>query len=153
MSRRWNTLHDTSEEKSATYEQIMASWQQFREEELTVLNWVDEKDRQVAENKNQVNFADEDEVAQQIQLLKVRDFTTRGETQVPEILVLVLFHQLSSLQSSAFGRVKLSGFSQRKTIGDKDMRSELTEASLQPAMHLKFIKHHFRNVSESLLDS
>ena len=71
LNQRWNILHDASESKSSTYENIMISWQEFREHELNLLNWVDEKGRQISENKSQVNYADADEVIQQIQQLKV----------------------------------------------------------------------------------
>ena len=71
LNQRWNILHDASESKSSTYENIMISWQEFREHELNLLNWVDEKGRQISENKSQVNYANADEVIQQIQQLKV----------------------------------------------------------------------------------
>ena len=54
-----------------SYENIMVSWQEFRENLLAVLEWVNEKERQLSECKNQVNFVDKDKVKEHIQQLKV----------------------------------------------------------------------------------
>ena len=74
LDERWKALDDSSKEKATNYDNILDKWQDFREQQLTILNWVDEKDRQIAVYKDQVNLADADEVKEQIDLLKVRTF-------------------------------------------------------------------------------
>jgi hypothetical protein len=51
----------------------MTKWAAFRDQQLTLLNWIDEKDADVAGGKDQVNLADEDDVAEHIKKLKVRE--------------------------------------------------------------------------------
>ena len=51
----------------------MTKWAAVRDQQLTLLNWIDEKDADVAGGKDQVNLADEDDVAEHIKKLKVRE--------------------------------------------------------------------------------
>ena len=72
LNKQWDTLNEATEQKTSNYDNIMDKWQEFRQQQLTILNWVDDKDRQISVYKDQVNFADEDEVKEQIDLLKVK---------------------------------------------------------------------------------
>ena len=71
MNERWDKIHDATKDKSDSYEDLMTKWAAFREQQLVMLNWVDAKDAKVVGEKDQVNLADEDEVAEHIQKLKV----------------------------------------------------------------------------------
>ena len=50
----------------------MSKWGAFREQQLTLLNWVDGKDAEATGVKEQVNLADEDEIADYVKKLRVR---------------------------------------------------------------------------------
>ena len=50
----------------------MSKWGAFREQQLTLLNWVDEKNAEATGVKEQVNLADEDEIADYVKKLRVR---------------------------------------------------------------------------------
>ena len=73
LNERWDKIHDATEDKTDFYDDLMTKWTAFREQQLTLLNWIDEKDTEAAGGKDQVNLADEDEVAEHIQKLKVRE--------------------------------------------------------------------------------
>ena len=72
LNERWDKIHDATKDRTESYEDLMSKWGAFREQQLTLLNWVDEKDAEATGGKEQVNLADEDETAEYIKKLKVR---------------------------------------------------------------------------------
>ena len=74
LNERWYKIYDATKDKTDSYDDLMTKWAAFREQQLTLLNWIDDKDAEVAGEKDQVNLADEDEVAEHIKKLKVRIF-------------------------------------------------------------------------------
>ena len=73
LDDRWDKIHDATKDKNVFYDDLMTKWAAFRDQQLTLLNWIDEKDADVAGGKDQVNLADEDDVAEHIKKLKVRE--------------------------------------------------------------------------------
>ena len=71
LDERWAKIHDDTKDKTENYEDLMTKWTVFREQQLTLLNWIDTKDAEAAEENDQVNLADEDEVAEHVKKLKV----------------------------------------------------------------------------------
>ena len=70
LNERWDKIHDGTKDKTDFYDDLMTKWETFREQQLTLLNWIDEKDSETT--GDQVNLADEDEVAEHIKKLNVR---------------------------------------------------------------------------------
>ena len=73
LDDRWDKIHDATKDKNVFYDDLMTKWAAVRDQQLTLLNWIDEKDADVAGGKDQVNLADEDDVAEHIKKLKVRE--------------------------------------------------------------------------------
>ncbi|XP_028414728.1 nuclear anchorage protein 1-like isoform X2 [Dendronephthya gigantea] len=84
LDERWATIHDDAKDKTENYEDLMTKWTVFREQQLTLLNWIDKKDAEAAEEKDQVNLADEDEVAEHVKKLKDAKEEAEGQGESQE---------------------------------------------------------------------
>ena len=70
LEKRWKKLLRWSEERSLRLTKIVALWSKFRNEEIAVLNWIDEKGEQL-KVADQVNMADEKALKEQFEIFKV----------------------------------------------------------------------------------
>jgi hypothetical protein len=91
LEKRWKKLLRWSEERGLRLTKIVSLWSKFRLEEIAILNWIDEKGEQLKVADDVVNLADEANVTEQLDVLKV---------QFNAVASLGLFY------TSSFGRVE-----------------------------------------------
>ena len=70
LEKRWKKLLRWSEERGLRLSKIVSIWSKFRQEEIAILNWIDEKGEQLKVS-DAVNLADEEAVKEQLDILKV----------------------------------------------------------------------------------
>ncbi len=70
LEKRWKKLLRWSEERGLRLSKIVSIWSKFRQEEIAILNWIDEKGEQLKVS-DAVNLADEQAVKEQSDILKV----------------------------------------------------------------------------------
>ena len=71
LEKRWKKLLKWSDERALRLSKILSIWSKFRQEEIAILNWIDEKNEQLKVS-DAVNMADEDAVSTQLDVLKVK---------------------------------------------------------------------------------
>lgn len=70
LSERWASLWRWSEERRTQMLKLMNNWQKFRDEQLVLLNWLSSKEK-VLKEMGATDLSNEEEVAQQLEVLKV----------------------------------------------------------------------------------
>lgn len=70
LEKRWKKLINWSEDRSLRLSNIVSLWSKFRQEEITVLNWIDKKGEQL-KTSDEVNLADVEAVKEQLNVMQV----------------------------------------------------------------------------------
>lgn len=96
LDERWDKIDDDTKDRTESYEDLMSKWGAFREQQLTLLNWIDEKDAEATGVKEQVNLADEDEIADYVKKLKVRKRNTNFEIVFGILYTVQFFHKVQN---------------------------------------------------------
>ena len=71
LEKRWKKLLNWSEEKGLRLSKIVSLWSKYRQEEIAILNWIDEKGEQL-KVADEVNLANEEAVKNQLEIFKVK---------------------------------------------------------------------------------
>ena len=76
LNETWLAIRDVHKDDVNYYEDLLGYWTVFREQQLNMLNWIDEKDLSIgAADKNQINYADDGEVTEQLKKFEVSYLT------------------------------------------------------------------------------
>lgn len=70
LEKRWKKLINWSEDRSLRLSNIVSLWSKFRQEEITVLNWIDKKGEQL-KTSDEINLADVEAVKEQLNVMQV----------------------------------------------------------------------------------
>ncbi|XP_028414566.1 dystonin-like isoform X2 [Dendronephthya gigantea] len=79
LNERWIQMDVALKDKNELYDNLMADWTKYREQQLIFLNWIDEIDSEVKNEKGQVNLVDEDEIYAHI--MKLKDVENKAESE------------------------------------------------------------------------
>ena len=71
LEKRWKKLLRWSEERGLRLSKIVSLWSKYRQEEIAILNWIDEKGEQL-KVADEVNLADEEAINEQLEIFKVK---------------------------------------------------------------------------------
>lgn len=71
LEKRWKKLLNWSEERGLRLSKIVSLWSKYRQEEIAILNWIDEKGEQL-KVADEVNLANEEAVKNQLEIFKVK---------------------------------------------------------------------------------
>ena len=71
LEKRWRKLLKWSEERGLRLSRIVSIWSKFRQEEIAILNWIDEKNEQLKVS-DAVNMANAEAVKEQLDVWKVK---------------------------------------------------------------------------------
>lgn len=71
LEKRWRKLLKWSGDRRVRLLKIVSLWSKFRDEEIAILAWCDEKDAKLKELKDKVNLADEKNVSKELETHKV----------------------------------------------------------------------------------
>ena len=100
LEKRWKKLLKWSDERALRLSKILSIWSKFRQEEIAILNWIDEKNEQLKVS-DAVNMADEDAVSAQLDVLKVK--LTKNEEVLSQFETgVMLFIQTAKSLCSIF---------------------------------------------------
>ena len=77
VGARWKTAWNWSEDHKNKMIAALANWQEFRDEELVMLNWLAQKEKMLKEVL-EVDVADEEQVNEQLGRLEVRKERTKS---------------------------------------------------------------------------
>lgn len=78
LEQRWEVLNSGAEQRKIFLQATLVKWKAIREEELTLVDWIDKKDAELQELDTPVNLADEKAVQERLEMVKVRDAPSRG---------------------------------------------------------------------------
>lgn len=70
VSSRWAKAWNWSEDRGQKLTKAMIDWQKFRDEELTLLNWLSQKEKTLKQVAS-TDVADEEQVKESLELLEV----------------------------------------------------------------------------------
>ena len=73
LEKRWKKLLKWSEERKLKLFKIVSMWVKFRDEKVAVVTWSEEKNAKLKELEGEVKLTNQDEIARQLEILKVKD--------------------------------------------------------------------------------
>ena len=76
LNKRWVKIHNATNNNTDCYDDLMTKWAAFREQRLALIKRISEKVTEVSGGKDPVNLVDEDDVAEHVKKLKVREKNT-----------------------------------------------------------------------------
>ena len=90
LEKRWKKLLRWSEERGLRLSKIVSLWSKYRQEEIAILNWIDEKGEQL-KVADEVNLADEEAVKEQLEIFKVKMKLLRTANSLFFIFAIFIF--------------------------------------------------------------
>ena len=73
LENRWEILQVWAEQRKIFLQETLQKWKAFRLEQLALVDWIDKKDSELKELDSPVNLADENDVHEKTETLRVRD--------------------------------------------------------------------------------
>ena len=72
LGKQWKKLLKWSEERKLRLFKIVSLWVKFREEKVAIVTWSEEKNSKLKELEGEVKLTNQDEIARQLEILKVK---------------------------------------------------------------------------------